>query len=149
MGGPQGGLTPKAAEPFLQGETCKTTSSSYLFVDSLQISQVMTRGTRKEFVFVMFGCSLRHYQVCRFHFCWYIFCWRQQLVKAFVFYHFYCKTDKSTDTSGKFDSCRKTLEAFNWNFVKLHPRCCYKTWFEFQISVMVIRLVIHDLNLAF
>ena len=30
--------------------------------------------------------------------------------------------------SRKFNTCQKTPEYFNWNFVKLHPRCCCQTW---------------------
>ena len=67
----------------------------------------------------------------RFHFCWFIFCWGSQIwVKP---YHFYSKIGKNMGTPGKFNACRKPLEAFKWNFVK----CCCQTSVEFRISVIL------------
>ena len=56
---------------------------------------------------------------------------------------------KNTSTPRKFSTCRKTLEAPKWNFVKLPPRCCCQTLVDFQISVALFILVINDLTLAY
>ena len=56
---------------------------------------------------------------------------------------------QKSDVPWKFKTCWQTLEAFNWNFVKLHQRCCSKTLFEFQISVGVFLLVINVLTLTY
>ena len=61
----------------------------------------------------------------------------------------YIKIYKNTGTSRKFDTSQKTVEAFSWNFLKLHPRRYCKTLAEFQILVTVFNLVINDLNWAF
>ena len=41
------------------------------------------------------------------------------------------------------------MEAFNWNFEKLHPSRCCKTLVNFQIPVVLSLLEINDLTLTY
>ena len=67
----------------------------------------------------------------------------------FIPYNFYSKIVKTMGTHGKFSTCRKTLEIFNGNFVKLHSRCRFKILVDFQISVVLFLLEIIELTRAY